>query len=145
MNGCLRKIMGLNHCFINLAWLVSVILILTGCSTMTVTTLDKDGKPTVIENFSGDAIGMISKNLQHKLVMVTTDGTFVELVVEPPTQDNPTGSIKALYASGKKVYLTIPEGFTLNKDGLEGLAKVIEATSDKAVSVTPSGVVTGGK
>jgi hypothetical protein len=119
-----------------------MILLLAGCSSMTVTTLDKDGKPVIITNFKGDAIGMISLNLKNKLVMVTKDGTFAELVAEPPTQDNPTGSIKAIFATGKTVYLTIPEGFKLEKDGLEGLAKVIEATDSKSVSVTPGGIVT---
>jgi len=123
---------------------LSAIITLSGCSSMSVTTFDKDGKPVVIQNFKGDAIGMISMNLKEKLVLVTTDGTFVELVAEPPTQENPTGSIKAIFATGKKVYLTIPEGFNWDKakEGLEALAKVIEATSSKPVSVTPAGVVT---
>lgn len=118
------------------------LLALSGCSTMSVTTLDKDGKPVTIQNFSGDAIGMISTNLVHKMVMITLDGTFVEFVAEPPTQENPTGSVKTIFATGKKVYLTIPEGFKLEKEGLEGLAKVIEATSSKTVTISPTGVVT---
>jgi hypothetical protein len=145
MNGYFRKIMDGNYNIIYIIGIISLSFILNGCSSMSITTLDKDGKPVTIQNFSGDAIGMISTNLVHKLVMITTDGTFVELVVEPPTQDNPTGSVKAIYASGKKVYLTIPEGFKLEKDGLEALAKVIEATNGKDVKVTPAGVITGGK
>lgn len=125
-----------------LAVCLTAIIALSGCSSMSVTTLDKDGKPVVIENFSGDAISMISKNLQHKLVMVTTDGIYIDFVIEPPTQENPTGAIKATYAGGKKVYLTIPEGFKIDKDGFEALAKVIEATSGRSVSITPTGVVT---
>jgi hypothetical protein len=115
---------------------------LTGCSSMSVTTVSPDGKTTIIENFSGDAIGMISKNLEHKLVLVTTDGTFVEFIVTPPSQDDPTGAVKAIYAGGKKVYLTIPRDFQMKKDDLEALAKIIEATNGNTVSVGPTGVNT---
>lgn len=115
----------------------------TGCSTTTLTTYDKEGKVTSVQNFSGDAIGMVSLNLKDKMVLISTDGTLIEFIIEPPTQDNPTGAIKAIYANGKRIHCTIPKDMVLNKDALEGLAKVVSATSSKDVDITATGIKTG--
>ena len=122
---------------------VALIGMIAGCSSMSRDIFDKDGKKIAHEEFSGDAIGMISSNLKDKIVFDYVSGTFIYFKVTPPAQDEPTGAVKIGYESGQVGHLTIPKDTDMKKLNDDAIAKMISATTGKDVSVTASGVNTG--
>ena len=123
--------------------LAAMIGLVTGCSSMIRDTFDKDGKKISHEEFSGDAIGMVSTNLKDKIVFDYVSGTFIYLKITPPSQDEPTGTIKASYESGQLGHLSIPKDIDMTKLNNDAIAKMITATTGKDVTVGADGVKTG--
>jgi len=120
---------------------VGVIGMMAGCGTMTFTSLDPvTGQICKIENFNGDLSTAILFELHNKINIDATSGRLIKLQVEPPSKENPTGTITIEYADGSRVHITIPKDSTVTPKMLEAIAKIIEASTGKNVAVSTSGV-----
>lgn len=121
--------------------LAALAIFATGCSSMKRDIIDPAaGKVVAHEEFSGDAIGMVSYNLQDKIVFDFVNGTFIYFKIEPPSKESPTGVIKISYENGEVAHLSIPKDCKFATT--DGAAKMIEASTGKSVSVTTTGIET---
>ena len=123
--------------------LVLSVLILAGCGTTSnVTTYDKDGKITVVENVDADIIGSIVQSTKNKSLIVWHTGWAFGLSISPGTLEDPTPTAKIICGKFNDGYIAMlkdQQGFAWTD-----VAKAIAATNSN-LSATEGGVTETAK
>lgn len=116
---------------------VAMVGFLTGCSSMKMTTYDKDGKIVSIEEVSTDIAGSIVQSTKDKTVIMWESGWCAYFTASPGTMEDPTPTVKGFGGKVDKGYIGVYKDHA--NANFDGLAKVIAATS-KTIGVSAQGI-----
>jgi hypothetical protein len=124
---------------LNVVLVLSVICIFAGCTSTKITTYDKDGNITKIEEATSDIVQKITESTKDKTLVVWESGWLGYFSVSPGTQDDPTPHGKVFCGKIDKGYISIHKD-AKNIDW-NGIANAISATSKSLnMSATPKQV-----